>query len=294
MAGEGSYDYTTGLTPREWAWEFLRRNPAFQCDVIAASQQANTLSHRSSLDVVTSAGDLSRRGVRFRRVLWAQFVRILVSAMVRSCAAGHCRTAVCMVGDSAVRALCIAMSCDGPAGARQGSACSSSQCGAYAPARRLWRRYLAPCLPQYRGNLAINAFEAPPEGTRVPQCSKFGSTPACPLVFSPERHGPRLTFVLRALDGSLAGASHRELAEALVGQRRVHADWRDPRDHLRDRIRRAVSRGRALMNGGYRDFLLYKVTVRPVRQPANSSELNPSPPIGPLDMAANSLRGRSG
>ncbi|RWD69576.1 MAG: DUF2285 domain-containing protein, partial [Mesorhizobium sp.] len=30
---------------------------------------------------------------------------------------------------------------------------------------------------------------------------------------------------------------------------------RDPRDHLRDRIRRAVSRGRALMNGGYRDFL---------------------------------------
>ncbi|CCV05899.1 conserved hypothetical protein [Mesorhizobium metallidurans STM 2683] len=75
-------------------------------------------------------------------------------------------------------------------------------------------------------------------------------------LFPPERRGPRLTFVLRALDGSLAGASHRELAEALVGQRRVHADWRDPRDHLRDRIRRAVSRGRALMNGGYRDFLL--------------------------------------
>ncbi|SJM31864.1 conserved hypothetical protein [Mesorhizobium delmotii] len=75
-------------------------------------------------------------------------------------------------------------------------------------------------------------------------------------LFPPERRGPRLTFVLRALDGSLAGASHRELAEALIGQRRVHADWRDPRDHLRDRIRRAVSRGRALMNGGYRDFLL--------------------------------------
>ncbi|WP_245543712.1 DUF2285 domain-containing protein [Mesorhizobium sp. M00.F.Ca.ET.220.01.1.1] len=25
---------------------------------------------------------------------------------------------------------------------------------------------------------------------------------------------------------------------------------------MRDRIRRAVSRGRALMNGGYRDFLI--------------------------------------
>ncbi|MER8798082.1 DUF2285 domain-containing protein [Mesorhizobium sp. M0984] len=41
------------------------------------------------------------------------------------------------------------------------------------------------------------------------------------------------------------GASHREIADALIAQRRVHAGWRDPRDHLRDRIRRAVSRGRA-------------------------------------------------
>ncbi|MER8543727.1 DUF2285 domain-containing protein [Mesorhizobium sp. M1334] len=31
----------------------------------------------------------------------------------------------------------------------------------------------------------------------------------------------------RALDGSLAGASHREIAEALIGQRRVHSDWYD-------------------------------------------------------------------
>ncbi|MGX7877177.1 DUF2285 domain-containing protein [Mesorhizobium sp. ORM6] len=75
-------------------------------------------------------------------------------------------------------------------------------------------------------------------------------------LFPSEKRGPRLTFVLRALDGSLVGASHRELAEALIGQHRVHADWTDPRDHLRDRIRRAVSRGRTLMHGGYRDFLL--------------------------------------
>ncbi|WP_353806516.1 DUF2285 domain-containing protein [Mesorhizobium sp.] len=81
-----------------------------------------------------------------------------------------------------------------------------------------------------------------------------GQLPA--RLFPPERRGARLTFVLRALDGSLAGASHREIAEALFGQWRVHSDWNDPRDHLRDRIRRAVSRGRALMNGGYLDFLV--------------------------------------
>jgi len=81
-----------------------------------------------------------------------------------------------------------------------------------------------------------------------------GELPA--RLFPPERRGARLTFVLRALDGSLAGASHREIAEALIGERRVQSDWTDPRDHLRDRIRRAVSRGRALMNGGYKDFLV--------------------------------------
>ncbi|WP_245319603.1 DUF2285 domain-containing protein [Mesorhizobium temperatum] len=91
-------------------------------------------------------------------------------------------------------------------------------------------------------------------------------------LFPPDKRGPRLTFVLRALDGSLAGASHREIAEALIGQGRVHADWRDPRDHLRDRIRRAVTRGHALMNGGYRDFYVGKsIAVRAVRQPAKIS-----------------------
>ncbi|WP_141245775.1 DUF6499 domain-containing protein [Mesorhizobium sp. WSM3862] len=63
---ERSYDYTTGLTPREWAWEFLRRNPAFQHDVTAASQQASILAYRTFRDVVASAGDLSRWGVLFR------------------------------------------------------------------------------------------------------------------------------------------------------------------------------------------------------------------------------------
>ncbi|MEV8644898.1 DUF6499 domain-containing protein [Mesorhizobium ciceri] len=171
---ERSYDYTAGLTPREWAWEFLRRNPAFQRDVIAASQHASTLSYGPSLDVVSSTGNLSRWGVLFRRVLRAQFGRILVSAMVRLRAAGDCRTAVCSVGDKAARALGIAMPCGGPAGARQGPACSSSQRRAYAPARRLWRGYPAPRLPPDRGHLARDPFEAPPEGAQVPQCPKLG------------------------------------------------------------------------------------------------------------------------
>jgi hypothetical protein len=65
----------------------------------------------------------------------------------------------------------------------------------------------------------------------------------------------RLRLVLQALDGFLAGASQREIAEALFGVSRVSRDWRDSGGHLRDRVRRAVRRGRTLMNGGYRSLL---------------------------------------
>lgn len=74
-------------------------------------------------------------------------------------------------------------------------------------------------------------------------------------LFPPEARGSRLRLVLQALDGSLAGASQREIATALVGRQRVQADWTDPGDHLRDRVRRAIRRGRVLMNCSYQDFL---------------------------------------
>ncbi|WP_245418874.1 DUF2285 domain-containing protein [Mesorhizobium sp. WSM3864] len=77
-------------------------------------------------------------------------------------------------------------------------------------------------------------------------------------LFPAEARASRLRFVLQALDGSLVGASHREIARALLGRQRVQADWTDPRNHLRDRIRRAVRRGHMLMDHGYQDFLAGK------------------------------------
>lgn len=230
---ERSYDYTAGLTPREWAWEFLRRNPAFQRDVSAASQQANTLSYRPFFDVVASAGELSRWGVLFRRVLWAQFARFLVSALVRPCAASHCRTAVSIVDESALRTLGITMSCDGPAGARQAPACSPSQRRAYAPARRLWRRYLAPCLPPNRGDLARDAFEAPPEGARVPQCSKSGPTPARPFVSARKTRFP---FDLRS------SCARRLTCWRVTSRARRSADWSPARPCRLERSSRSSAR----------------------------------------------------
>lgn len=67
--------------------------------------------------------------------------------------------------------------------------------------------------------------------------------------------GRRLAFVLQALDGHLAGASHRDIAVTLLGSRRVADAWADPRRNLSDQVRRAVSRGRFLMKRGYLDLV---------------------------------------
>ncbi|HEY5237193.1 MAG TPA: DUF2285 domain-containing protein [Rhizomicrobium sp.] len=65
----------------------------------------------------------------------------------------------------------------------------------------------------------------------------------------------RLKTVLQALDGAMAGATHREIALAIYGPGRVNADWDDPKENLKDHIRKTVRRGFRLLNGGYTAFL---------------------------------------
>lgn len=70
----------------------------------------------------------------------------------------------------------------------------------------------------------------------------------------PTRSG-RLTLLLRAVDAAAAGASHRDVACALFGVRRTDRDWADPRENLRDTVRRAIRAGRGLIAGRYRRLL---------------------------------------
>lgn len=65
----------------------------------------------------------------------------------------------------------------------------------------------------------------------------------------------RLQLVLRALDGYLAGASQRQIAISLFGSSRVAREWRDAGGHIRDRVRRAIGRGRHIMTAGYLELL---------------------------------------
>lgn len=64
----------------------------------------------------------------------------------------------------------------------------------------------------------------------------------------------RLILMLRALDGHLAAASYREIAEALFGAGRLEREpWKT--SSLRDRTIRLVKGGLALMRDGYRKLL---------------------------------------
>lgn len=64
----------------------------------------------------------------------------------------------------------------------------------------------------------------------------------------------RRVLMLRALDGHLAGASHRAIADELFGAERVATEaWRT--SSLRAQAIRLIDLGLRLMRGGYRDLL---------------------------------------
>ena len=65
----------------------------------------------------------------------------------------------------------------------------------------------------------------------------------------------RLRDGLIALDGSLVGASYREIAEVVHGKETTREAWRSASRSLKDKVRRDVRRGRLLMEGGYLKLL---------------------------------------
>jgi len=101
-----------------------------------------------------------------------------------------------------------------------------------------------------------------PEGfarPRLAAIAAFNRLPRRNVMADPSSAGrlasQRLQFVLQALDGYLAGASQRQIAISLFGSNRVERQWRDAGGHIRDRVRRAIGRGRHLMTAGYRELL---------------------------------------
>jgi len=73
-------------------------------------------------------------------------------------------------------------------------------------------------------------------------------------LFAPDRQVPRWITLLRVYDAERAGASQREIANALFGPA-VEREWRQSSDSWRSRVRRLVREARAMAAGGYRTLM---------------------------------------
>ena len=85
--------------------------------------------------------------------------------------------------------------------------------------------------------------------------AKPGALGPNPRFHVADSRSRRFSLILQATDGAMAMAPQREIAVALFGRQRVEVDWSDPADHVRDRVRRAIRRGRSLVDRGYLDLL---------------------------------------
>jgi len=252
-----SYAYTACFSLREWAWEFLRRNPDFIEDWKKARNEygfygqdgatttflamTNNLSLRKWGCIYASNPEQDSRSAS---VFWCPDICLGVLRLKAELAKGgdgftlhniHSPSVVLELKDGGQHILFAHDGCwlqiaiEGADILKPGkfSLSLSQDRRTSQETRRLLR-----CFDDLRFSGRIMSSH-----------------------FQPTAHGRRLRFVLQALDGLLGGADQREIAVALIGKKRVEADWRHPIRSLPDRIRRTISRGCFLMRGGYRRFL---------------------------------------
>jgi hypothetical protein len=123
---------------------------------------------------------------------------------------------------------------------------------------RVEHRAWLPSLPAVGARLAALLPLNPGAPFRAEAASRFWrhleSSRAVPVRRRPGRRIARLAAALRALDGRLAGASYRGIAEVMFGGERLqHEPWKTA--SVRDATIRLVRHGIGLMRGGYRTLL---------------------------------------
>ena len=251
-----SYGYIDSLIRYDWPWEFLRRHPKYQASWSQTHDAFEIMSREPALTVIrarTNVSELERWGclytdmpnidARSANVFWLPSRNAGVLHMHAMPASAGLDTALFDLRTFPASVLIMP---DGIQhivfrGNGHGIQLAISGASMHEPVYLLADSVLG--LREARWRLAsLQRFNDLRAGAPLPPA------PA-------ERHAARLKFVLQALDGSLAGALQRDIAVALFGEERVEAEWNDPRQTLRNRVRKAIRRGRALMRGGYLRFL---------------------------------------
>ncbi len=228
-----SYAYTVNLTRLGWAWEFLRRNPQFQADFEQSSKAHSGGRRDDLLRWGVLRADTPSKNALDAKVFWDPFACAHVLPLVAAHSAIPVHTSRLISSR-----VCHVLICDGVRRLQL-----SVRISAPEPENLLTEAIVLPAVGpcRWRTLICFNEYLSSGHLSR--------------RHFRSERTAGRLARVVQALDGALCDASHREIAIVLYGRGRVSNDWNDPGEYLRDGVRRAVRRGRLLMNGGYLEFL---------------------------------------
>ena len=255
-----SYAYTATLSLREWTWEFLRRNPEFAaCGKSAQTEYGfygqdgattiivavnSTLSLRRWGCLYATAPDLD---ARLASVFWCPDLCPSVLRFTASAVTGAAEPESFRLNKIACPSVLLEMA-------------NGTQHLLFTDHGR-WLQIVfsgADILRPVRLTVEIDT-ESRRAARQLRALHCFNDLRFCGHLlashFQPNALSSRLQIALQALDGSQAGATHREIGMALFGKDRVKAEWDHPARSLRDRTRRAIYRGRKLMQKTYINFL---------------------------------------
>lgn len=243
-----SYDYTRELTRDGWAWEFLRRNPAYRTswhhlrgarrrpDADAQAAEFGLLVFEDPTRAATHAPifwhpDVSSFVLQVRAEYGsnAAGVATVDFRALRARAAGEHREGLRhhLLFQEASRRLQLVVHGERPDGV----------------VSLLTEAPLDPTSFRRRMSLLQRLADVLANGRLTPQ------------LYQPEARARRLAVVLRALDGWLAKSPQRAIGRAMFDRPAADEDWRDCQCPLRERVRLTLRRARWLMEGGYRTLL---------------------------------------
>jgi hypothetical protein len=253
------YGYTVQFTDRDWAWEGLRRNPEFRMAWDRARPDFDVCHSEPDVTVIKANGIASSLGrwgllycdpphldARDASVIW-QPARTEVLQAIALSEIDREKPSLFQLGE----VTCPTVILTEPGGPQhvllRGRDCQLQLRVSGTSVLEPIHLVTDIVLDGLQMNVHLRAL-AMFNDLRTTGHSKLSEA-------IPKGRADRLRLVLQALDGFLANATLREIAVALFGADRVAQDWDDDHRHLKDRVRRAVARGRWLMTGGYMKYL---------------------------------------
>lgn len=254
----GAYDYALGLCRSDFAWEFLRRSPAYQRDYRLNCKGVTRAPRR--LGISPALTRIRRRAQTASAWGLHSFVDPALPAP---------NSPVCWLTTSAVPVL------EGIADRARPGTCADLNVRNLTSARHLVLGPAGEQLLLLRDadaalTLRLHGSRVSPSpvstsilfpGLPEPDLVSNALTVLAALILRPNHnpHDSRDLLFLRdaliALDGRCLGASHREIAAVIYGWRKVQAAWSSRSRWMKDRMCRALAKGEQLRDGGYRKLL---------------------------------------